>query len=286
MEEMKIRELTIKRQKVIQILGIITFSILILLFLKSTFATDNKSGNVETLNSNQSIINKSVIKEKYPPDTKLFEIFNNDLVDTNPQEIAKNIEDISKKYNIDINNVSENITGEYNNGFNEDIITQSPDEEKILLIRFSGKMTIKNIIDFYRSGIDLYYPVSRNTVIVKIKAENITKLRSYPFINGIREYKPADKINPDDKAKIDQMNQSENKNATDRSNSLLKLYIWPLGKGKDLYVQDLQQLGVEKISYDNTAKVYYAEALPPKIYLILNLTWVRKVDLQKEAVAY
>lgn len=279
---MKYRILIFERTKSYEkAVRIICFSILIVLFsISVSLANDKYDVKFSTLD--KILVNKNVINENYPQDTKSIEVFNADLIDTDPQEIAKNIEDISKKYNIDINNISEDISERNNEVFNEDIIVQSPDEEKILLIRLSGKITIKDIIDFYKSGINLYHPVSKNTLIVGIEARNITKLKSYPFINGIREYKLNDKINPDDKIRIDRIIQS-NKNASHQSDSQLKVYIWPLGKGNDSRIQDIQQLGVEKISYDNTPKVYYAEVLPSKINSILNLKWVKKNRFSKRS---
>ncbi len=64
-----------------------------------------------------------------------------------PQEIAKNIENISKKYNIDIDNVFETIGEENDNWYDENIIIRVPDEEKILLIGFAGKITINDTIN-------------------------------------------------------------------------------------------------------------------------------------------
>ncbi len=280
---MKNRKLALERTKSFKLKAeTIGFSILIILFLSSMSSANDKSDIIEYLNSNQSDIKKNVIKENYFQDTKSYEIFETDLIDMNPQEIAKNIENISKKYNIDINNISENIAERNNDVFNEDIIDQSFDEEKTLLIRLSGEITIKDIIDFYKSGINLYYPASKNTVIVRIKAGNITKLKSYPFISGIREYKEDDKIKPSDKIRIDQMIRSDSNNATNQPEGLLRIYIWSLGKGNETYVHNLQQLGVEKISYDNSAKVYGAEVSPSKIYSILSLEWVRKVGIEKE----
>ncbi len=164
--------------------------------------------NITSSNSNQRIINKNVIKENYFPEIKSFDAFS-----ANPQGIAENIENISNKYNIYVNNISENISEKSNDDIDEDIIIQSPYEEKILLIKFSGKITIKDILDFYKSGITSYHQVSRNTIIAKVRAENIEKLKNFPFIGKIREYKPADKINPDDKTKMDQMIQSEKRDS-------------------------------------------------------------------------
>lgn len=129
-----------------QILMILGFSTILLLFLTSVSLASDESDNINF--SNQSNINTNVIKENYSPDTKSIEVFDADLVDMDPREIANNIENISNKYNIDINNISENIAERNSEMFNEDIIVQSPDEEKILLIRLSGKITIVRDISF------------------------------------------------------------------------------------------------------------------------------------------
>lgn len=44
-------------------------------------------------------------------------------------------------------------------------------------------------------------------------------------------------------------------------------------------------MGVEKISYDSTAKVYSAEISPSAVDLVLNLKWVKKIDIQREKAA-
>ncbi len=75
------------------------------------------------------------------------------------------------------------------------------------------------------------------------------------------------------------MIQSENINQSDK---LLKIYIRPLGRGSDTYVQDLQQIGVEIINYDTNANAYCADVSPLNINSILNLKWVRKVGIEKE----
>lgn len=103
-----------------QILMILGFSTILLLFLTSVSLASDESDNINF--SNQSNINTNVIKENYSPDTKSIEVFDADLVDMDPREIANNIENISNKYNIDINNISENIAERNSEMFNEDII--------------------------------------------------------------------------------------------------------------------------------------------------------------------
>lgn len=206
---------------------IICFSILIIISLTSVSFANDKS--VFEISNSQSSINKNSIKEIYYPD-KSFEKLKTDLVDTNPQEIAKNIENISKKYNIDINNVSKTISGENADWPNENIVIRSPYEEKILLISFAGNITIKDTIDLYKLGFTPYSRISGNT-IAKLKAENIEKLRSYPFINKIREYKTEDKITPYDKIKINEM-KSNNKNISKQVESPIRIYHMASGKRK------------------------------------------------------
>jgi hypothetical protein len=162
------------------LLRIAGISILItILFIPISLANDESDS---ILRPNQTVITKNVIKENYLQDIKSIGNFETDLIDKDPQEIVKNIVNISKKYNIDINNLSDTINEEDDDWANENIITQSPDKEKILLISFTGKITIKDTIDLYKLGIAPYSRISGNTIIAKVKAENIEKLKSYGTI--------------------------------------------------------------------------------------------------------
>lgn len=121
----------------------------------------------------------------------------------------------------------------------------------------------------YKLGIIPYSQITKNTILAKVKTKDIEKLKSYTFINKIREYKKDDKIEKHDKIRINQIL---------KSNEPMKIFIWPLDKGKNKYVQDLQNFNVQKIGYDSSSKVYYVELLPSKIDNILNLKWVERVS--------
>lgn len=251
-------------------LKLIWYPIMILLILTSVVSATDKSI------SDQNTINDSHIKQIYPTDIEILENFENELIDMEPQEIAKNIEIFSNKYKVD-NTAFENIPYEKNTFRDDEVDVYSSSDEIIALVKFSGKINIKNLIELYKLGVTPYSLESKNTILAKVKTENVEKLRSYSFIKNIKEYRADDKIKQDDKIKINQIGKAE----TGRYNTV-KIHIWPLGKGKDKYVNDLKNLGIEKISYDIVAKVYYVEMLPSKIDSILNLKWVKKINIPKE----
>ena len=138
--------------------------------------------------SYENTINEDVIKTNYSSDLETFENFEDETINMDPQEIANMIEVISQRYDIDISSTYENVPQE-NNALKEDktndIIDYSSDDDIIVLIKFSGKIKIEDIIDLYKLDIVPYSQESGNLILAKVKTENIEKLESYSFIKKI-----------------------------------------------------------------------------------------------------